>query len=144
MDEIVTVRSQLWVKALIVIGVPFLGWAGSYTIWLSIASGFNPLLKNLFLCGAGIFCVIVVLKGLPLLRFLQHSLILRTDGIEVAKGKMAKFFKWEQVGAIKASDTFNILSIYDRNGKLVYAVDYYAENFRQFTEQLNELSSRKP
>lgn len=138
MDALVTVRCQLWVKILIVIGLPFLGWAGFYTVWLSIASGFNPLVKSMLLLGAGMFCVVVVLKGLPLLRFLSHRLTLHADGIEIAKGKVSKFLNWSQIGAIKTSDTFNILRIYDQGGQLVYAVDYYAENFRDFAALLNE------
>ena len=144
MDGLVTVRSQLWVKILIVVGLPFLGWAGFYTVWLSITSGFNPLVKSMLLLGAGMFCVVAVLKGLPLLRFLSHRLTLHADGIEIAKGKVSKFLNWSQIGAIKTSDTFNILRVYDQGGQLVYAVDYYAENFRNLAALLNELSNRRP
>jgi hypothetical protein len=144
MDQLVTVRTQLWVKLLIILGFPLLGISGIYVIWESIQSGFNPPVKNLILFGAGVFCILAVLKGMPLLRFFNQSLVLCTDGIEIKFNEMAKRYRWDEIGAIKGSDTFNILRIYDTSGKLIYAVDYSAKNYRNFILKLHELLHANP
>ena len=113
-------------------------------MWLAIESGFNPLVPNLINLGAGLFCLLVMLKGIPLLRFFSHSLTLYVDGIEITRGPLSKFYAWEQVGSVVGSDTFQILRIYDQGGRLVYAVDYYAKNYTEFAELFNELFAAQP
>ena len=144
MTELIEVRTQLWVRVLIVVGLPLLAWAGVYTLWITIAAGFHPLFMSIVQFGAGVFCVVAVFKGIPLLRFFRHKLILHSEGIEIASGKISSYFTWAQIGSIRASDTFNILSVYDQAGSLIYAVDYYAENFRHLAGQLSALSTSHP
>ena len=144
MEPLTTVRTQFWVKVLLALGVPLLGWAGVYTMWLAVESKFDPLVANIVYFGSGLFCGLAVLKALPLFRFVLHKLTLYEGGIEITKGPISKFLVWDQVGSIVGSDTFNILRIYDRSGRLVYAVDYSAKNFKQFAGLLNELVDNRP
>lgn len=76
MDDPITVRNQLWVKALIVAALPILGWVGVYTSWLAWRTGFNISLDDIPLSAMGAFWLVVVVKGLPLLRFLNHVVTL--------------------------------------------------------------------
>ncbi len=138
-EDLVVVHTQWWAKVLIVAGVPFLAIAGVGTIWNCIAAGFTPLVQSLVLSAAGLFCMLAVLKGMPLLRFLRHTLTLHADGIEIAKGPLSTYLHWHQIGAIKTSATFQVLRIYNQGGQLVYAVDYYAVNFRYFAALLEEV-----
>lgn len=132
MENSITVKSQLWVKAFIVLGIPLLAWVGVLAIVYSVESGFVPLVDTLIYTGCGLFCIWLVFKGFPLLRFLQHSLILREEGIEIVNGSDSRFYKWDQIGGIDFNSSYQILSIYDQNNKRIYAVDYYAENFGEF------------
>ncbi len=138
-EGLVTVRTQWWAKAMIVAGLPFLAIAGAGTIWNCLAEGFTPVVKSLVLSAAGLFCMVAVLRGIPLLRFLRHTLTLHADGIEIARGPLSTYLHWHQIGAIKDSATFQVLRIYNQAGQLVYAVDYYAENFRYFAALLEEV-----
>src|SRR5512139_501011 len=139
MDDPITVRNQSWVKALIVVGLPAFGAGGAYLCWLSWKGGFTTSLDDILLSALGAFCLVVAVKGLPLLRFLNHSVTLHADGLVIAKGGDSKHLNWDQVGAIEASDVFQVLGVYDRGGRLVYAVDYYAENFADFAGRLSAL-----
>lgn len=139
MDDPITVRTQFWVKALIVVGLPAFGAGGVYLCWLSWKGGFTTSLDDILLSALDAFCLVVAVKGLPLFRFLNHSVTLHADGLIIAKGGESKHLNWDQVGAIDASDVFQVLGVYDRGGRLVYAVDYYAENFADFAGRLSEL-----
>jgi len=144
MEDPITVRNQLRVKALIVAALPVLGWVGVYASWLAWRTGFNSAQDDILLSAMGAFCLVVVVKGLPLLRFLNYVVTLHADGLVIAKGEVSKHLDWDQIGAIKASDAFQVLGVYDRGGRLVYAVDYYAENFGDFAGRLTELWGGRP
>jgi hypothetical protein len=143
MDDAITVRNPLWVKALIVLGLPGFAAGGAYFCWLSWKGGFGMSLEDILLAAFGAFCLVVAVKGLPLLRFLNHTATVHALGLVIARGEGSHHFSWEQLGAVEASDTFQVLGIYDRAGRLVYAVDYYAENFGYFAGRLSEAWSSR-
>lgn len=138
MDDPITVRNPLWVKALIVVGLPGFAAGGAYFCWLSWKSGLSISLEDILLAAFGAFCLLVAGKGLPLLRFLNHTVTVHAGGLVIAKGDASHHFSWDELGAIEASDVFQVLGVYDRAGRLVYAVDYYAENFGDFAGRLSE------
>lgn len=138
MDDPITVRNPFWVKALIVAGLPGFAAGGGYFCWLSWKGGVSVSLEDVLLAAIGAFCLVVAVKGLPLLRFLNHTATAHVLGLVIEKGEASHHFSWDQLGAIEASDAFQVLVVYDRAGRLVYAVDYYAENFADFVGRLSE------
>jgi phosphatidylglycerophosphate synthase len=130
--EEVIVSNPLWLKLAIIFGVILLSILGFFMIWQAFDIKFTPITKSLVFVGMGLFILFVVLKGLPLLKYISHSLLLNENGIEIQKGKISKVYAWNDIGAIKGSDTFQVLRIYDSSGKIIYAVDYYAKNFYEF------------
>jgi hypothetical protein len=140
----VKVFNTVWVKLGLLIAVPFFAIAGSYSIWVAVEDGLNSLLKNLIPFGAGLFCLSILPTGLTLLRFLNHEALLEEDGIEVRKGNTGIFLRWNEIGKMHFQPTMQVFKLYNQSGHLVYAVDYYAKNFRQFAAQLCELLSNEP
>jgi hypothetical protein len=138
MDDPITIRNPFWVKALIAAGLQGFVAAGAYFCWLSWKGGWAISLEDVLLAAVGAFFLFVAAKGLPLLRFLNHTATVHALGLSVANGAASHDFSWDQLGAIEANDTFQVLGIYDRAGRLVYAVDYYAENFAAFAGRLGE------
>lgn len=138
MNDPITVRNPFWVKVLIVVGLPGFAAGGGYLCWLSWRGGFTLSLEDGLLAGFGAFCLLVAVKGLPLLRFLNHTATAHALGLVIEKGEASHHFSWDELGAIEASDTFQVLGLYDRAGRQVYAVDYYAENFADFAGRLSE------
>ena len=137
--EAVVVSTKKWIQILIVAGIPLLGFVGVYVIWLALEQNFVPLTQSLVFTGMGLFMILSVIKAIPLLRFVNHNLILKTDGIEIQKGRFSNVFAWNQIGDIKSSEIFQVLKIYDLAGELIYAVDYYADNFGKFYKTINEV-----
>lgn len=136
--EQIAVINPLWLRLTIVFGLLFLTFIGIFIIWKAFVIEFEPLLKSLLYIAMGIFILFVVLKGLPLLKYLSHSLTLNEDGIEIKKGNTSKIYHWADISAIKGSNTFQVLRIYDSSGRMIYAVDYYAENFYEFVNAISD------
>ena len=137
--ETVVISTKKWMQILIVAGVPISSFVGVYVIWLAFDQNFIPLAQSLVFTGMGLFMILSVIKAIPLLRFVNHNLILRTDGIEIQKGRFSNDFAWNQIGDIMGSETFQVLKIFDLAGELIYAVDYYADNFGKFYKTINEV-----
>jgi len=144
MVPLITIRSQFWVRVLILLGIPLLGIAGVYTTWLAIRMEFEPLLLNIIYVGAGLFCIVAVVKALPLLRYLRHTLTLYDEGIKISTHRKSEFYAWENIGSINSIGTYQMFSVHDQNGRLLYAIDYYAENFKEFIRMLNIILENQP
>lgn len=141
---LVKVFNPVWVKLGLLVAIPLFAIAGGYCVWMTVEEGFDSLAKNLLPFGAGLFCLSILPTGFTLLRFLNHEAHLEEDGIEVRQGKTGRFFRWDEIGKIRFHPTLQVFKLYDQSGRLVYAVDYYAKNFWQFTAQLRELLSNEP
>jgi hypothetical protein len=105
---------------------------------------FEHLLLNIIYFWAGLFCIVAAIKALPLLRYLRHSLTLYNEGIEISTHRNSEFYAWENIGSINSIGTYQIFSVHDQNGKLLYAIDYYAENFKEFIRMLNATLENQP
>ena len=136
--EEIIVSNPLWLRITIIFGIILLSFLGFFGIWQAFDIQFTPLFKSLAYIGMGLFILFAVVKGLPLLKFLSHSLLVNEKGIEIQKGNISKIYSWEEISAIKGSDTFQVLRIYDSSGKIIYAVDYYANNFYEFMAAISD------
>lgn len=119
--------------------MPGLFTLGVYIVYLAVETWPDSVLMGIIYAGSGLFCITAAFKGAPLLRFLRHYLVLYREGIEITNGKTGKYLTWDEIGRAKADDIFYVLSIYDKSGNLVYAVDYYAENFKEFVACIDDL-----
>lgn len=125
-----------WVKAALVLGVPVLGFLGLFVLRLPFDAPFHFSLRNAMLIGSGLFLLSVLPQGIVLLRFLNCELHVENDGVEIRRGKVGKFLRWSEIGAVRVHGVSQVLKLYDRSDRLVYAVDFYAENFHRFYELL--------
>lgn len=139
MNDPITVRNPLWVKALILAGLPGFAAGGVYLCVLSWQGGVTLSIEDGLLAGFGAFLLVLTLKGWPLVRFINHTATVTAEGLVIGQGDQSSRYAWQQLGKIETSDTFQVLGIRDRGGRLVYAVDYYAENFGAFVEKLGEV-----
>jgi len=134
----ITVRNPLRIKALILAGLPGFAAAGIYLCVLSWQGGLALSVEGGLSAGLGAFLLVVAVKGWPLIHFINHTATVDSEGVLITQGDQSMRYGWEQLGEIETSDTFQVLGIRDRAGRLIYAVDYYAENFAGFVAGLRE------
>ena len=144
MSDPICVRNPLWIKALILTGLPGFAAGGVYLCALSWQGGFALSVEGGLSAGLGAFLLVVTAKGWPLVRFVNHTATIDAAGVVIGQGDQSNRYDWEQIGRIEASDTFQVLGIRGKAGRLVYAVDYYAENFAAFVDRLAEVWRTRP
>jgi hypothetical protein len=132
------VANPLWLKIALVLGVPFMGFLGLFMLSLPFEKELQFSLKTLVSLGSGVFLLYVLPLGISLVRFMNHELHVGENGIEIRLGKVGKVLRWNEIGKIRVHQASQVFKLYDKAGRLVYAVDFYAENFYPFYELLKE------
>lgn len=121
------------------LGVPFFLWAGLYLIWLPISERFWEAPQLLIYVPMGIFMGYVGLMATSLIPFLFHRLILTSEGIQIVNARnKINHLRWSEIGKYKEHVVLQILKVYDRQNKMVYAVDFKTENFPLLSMQLRQ------
>ncbi|WP_189836458.1 DUF4253 domain-containing protein [Sulfuriferula multivorans] len=74
-----------------------------------------------------------------LIPFLFHKLILTSEGIQIVNARNnIHHLRWSEIGKYKEHEVLQIFKIYDKQSKLVYAVDFKAENFPLLSIQFRQ------
>jgi hypothetical protein len=139
MAQLLRVWNPRWVKIALILGVPLLAFLGIFVLWIPFESHFAFSVKNVMLLGSGTFLTLIAVpQGVVLLRFMNHELHVEENGLEIRLRKVGKFLPWSEIGRIRVHEISQVFKLYDRSGRLVYAVDFYAENFYSFYEFLKK------
>lgn len=145
------IKYKPWMQIALALAVPFFIWVGLYLIWLSISERFWEAPQSLIYLPMGLFMGYVGLMATSLIPFLFHKLILTSDGIQIVNArKNITHLKWPEIGKYKEHEVLQIFKVYDKQHKLVYAVDFKAENFPFLSMQFHqrfapiEMARRKP
>lgn len=121
------------------LGVPFFLWAGLYLIWLPISERFWEAPQLLIYVPMGMFMGYVGLMATSLIPFLFHRLILTSEGIQIVNARnKINHLRWSEIGKYKEHEVLQIFKVYDRQNKLVYAVDFKTENFPLLSMRLRQ------
>jgi len=133
------IKYKPWMQIALALAVPFFILVGLYLIWLSISERFWEAPQSLIYLPMGLFMGYVGLMATSLIPFLFHTLILTSDGIRIVNARQnITYLKWPEIGKYKEHEVLQIFKIYDRQHKLVYAVDFKAENFPFLSMQFRQ------
>lgn len=133
------IQYKPWMQIALALGVPFFLWAGLYLIWLPISERFWEAPQSLIYVPMGMFMGYVGLMATSLIPFLFHRLILTSEGIQIVNARnKINHLRWSEIGKYKEHDVLQIFKVYDRQNKLVYAVDFKTENFPLLSMQLRQ------
>lgn len=139
MTTLPVIKYKPWMQIALALGVPFFIWVGLYLIWLSISERFWEAPQSSIYLLMGLFMGYVGLMATSLMPFLFHKLILTSKGIQIVNARNnTTELKWAEMGKYKEHEVLQIFKVYDRQHKLVYAVDFKAENFPFLSMQFRQ------
>lgn len=138
MEQVALSSYSKFVKAVILVGVPFFFLMGVMGLWLAFKDAPTPsaVVISLSLAagfgGMGWF-------GLRLLPFVHYSCAATPEGLYIFNRQLDKtFIPWGSVSRVKNWPTLQVIDIYGKHGERVLSVDYYISNFEPFYGQLLE------
>jgi len=133
------IQYKPWMQIALALAVPLFLWVGLYLIWLPISEPFWEAPQSLIYVPLGMFMGYVGLMATSLMPFLFHKLILTSEGIQIVNARNnINHLRWSEIDKYKEHEVLQIFKVYDKQKKLVYAVDFKAQNFALLSMQFHQ------
>jgi hypothetical protein len=133
------IQYKPWMQIALVLAVPLFLWVGLYMIWMSISERFWDAPQSLIYVPMGMLVGYVGLMATALIPFLFHKLILTSEGIHIVNARNnMNHLRWSEIGKYKEHEVLQIFKVYDKKNKLIYAVDFNADNFSLLSMQFHQ------
>lgn len=123
------VESKVWLK----IGICF-----ALLTLSAISIGFGWLVFDdsmasyrIILCIVSVMCILLILPGLNLVRFMNHKLEVTDESLTVHSPSGTSTHRWDEI-RIRDKPRLQITEIADSKGDLLYAFDWLATNAEHF------------
>ncbi|NKF23398.1 hypothetical protein [Solimonas marina] len=139
MNSPVTIENQVWLKAALVFGLIAFGAATvfcvTFALWLA-----PSIQASVVMAGLGLLFGGLSFAGWPLVRYLNHKLQLTDEGIVINSAHQHQSYLWQSL-KFRVRKNLQIIEIRERDGNLLYAVDFMAKNTHPLMQRIGAVDA---
>ena len=140
MSNPILVRYPIWMRIAILFGVVLFLSLSCFLLWQAYAFLIHAKTHKwlaLLLLPSGLTILKLSYHGIRLIPFLNSQFSTNSNGVEILFPFGRKMlYEWHQIGYVKDRDILQIFEVWNHNGTLLLAVDYWTHDLEHLKKTI--------